>query len=254
MRRALALVVLLFLATACTIGSQREKQAILDEVARAKLAEQRAWEELVVDIERYARSNALMGKTWPLDVERFIEWRKRELWHLREALASSMIYEWQNVERLTRDVGRYYGYNIVNFPRAKNDVLRFFHHADAEWRNLVVDAMIFFEYKNRELYKMEDDLRRFYDKSAWEAANLQIDVASFIEWRNREYNKLIKDGRDWFAYAEEDAPPARGRRALPHACRDREQAHDRRLRHADGERAGDGAAPDRRRVSRDPVQ
>src|SRR3954469_5230270 len=205
MRRTAWIALVLFAVTSCDVGSPREKQAVLDEVEPPKHDEQRAFDALVVDIERFAMSNALIAPNLPLDVGRFVEWRKRELWHFSHALAWNMLHEWENVERLTKDVARYYGYNVINFPRANEDILRFFQRADLEWRNLVLDVMITIEYKDCELYKMEDDLRRFYQHVDWEIGNLDVDVAQFIEWRGREYRKLVRDGREWFALEEDNA-------------------------------------------------
>ena len=96
-------------------------------------------------------SNALLVKETPLDVANFLEWRKREWWNLKAELAYHYNREWLSIEKLTKDVARYYGYNVQNFPRAKDDVLRFFAKADAEWCNLVQDIIIWQEYQSREV-------------------------------------------------------------------------------------------------------
>jgi hypothetical protein len=154
---------------------------------------------LSIDIQNYVRSNALEAQYLPLDVGRFLEWRKREWWNLRDEQAELLLHEWTQIEKLSRDVAVYYGYNIRNFPRTNEDILHFFAHADIEWRNLVMDVSIFLEYQNREVVPLRADLRQFYEHSNWEIANLDIDVRSFLEWREREYKKLIQNGRDWFA-------------------------------------------------------
>src|SRR4051812_33363272 len=139
---AAALVVLI-------AGCCRERDAAVDDVHRFVKQSEREAQLLAIDVERYAVSNALVAKELPLDVANFIEWRKREWWNLKDELAWHYNQEWLAIEKLTKDVSRYYGYNVQNFPHAKDDVLRFFAHADAEWRNLVQDIIIWREYQLR---------------------------------------------------------------------------------------------------------
>ncbi len=182
-------------------GCSREAAATSDDMQRFALHADDELERIVVDIERYARSNGLIAQNTVLDAQRFLEWRRREWFTLRVELALMRKNAWHDIERLTRDVGRYFGYNITNFPRSTEDICRFFHRADVEWRQLVMDIAIFTEYRQREMWPLRKDLKEFYKKTRWEAAMLRNDVSCFLQWREREYEKLIKDGRDFFAYA-----------------------------------------------------
>jgi hypothetical protein len=195
---------LIAVAIALLAGCCKERDETVDDLHRFGRKGNEEVAQLRIDINRFVISNALNAQNLPFDADRFIEWRKREWWYLRDELAWTMVYEWQNVERLTTEVARYYGYNVQNFPRAWQDVLNFFAKADAEWRNLVMDVCVWVEYQNRELTPLREDLHRFYDHTGWEVANLDIDVRQFIEWRDREYRKLVRDGRDWFAANLED--------------------------------------------------
>ena len=151
------------------------------------------------DIAYYAKANALEVEDLKLDAENFLEWRRREWWNLQDETAWQVTYEWENVEKLSKDVARSYGYEIRNFPKGGHDVAEFIHRAGPEWRSLVQDVQIFLEYKDREKMPLRRDLRQFYERTRWEAANLGADVTVFLRWREREYRKLIKDGRDFFA-------------------------------------------------------
>jgi hypothetical protein len=193
-RRALIAVALVLLAGCC-----RERDATIDDTNRFAAKGNEELAQLRIDIDRFAISNGLNGENLPLDAQRFIEWRKREWWYLHDEFAWLIHDEWHAVEKLSLELGRYYGYNIQNFPRAKDDIFNFFAKADVEWRNLVMDVAIWVEYQNRELAPLRGDLHRFYEHAKWEAANLDIDVRGFLEWRDREYRKLVRDGRDWFA-------------------------------------------------------
>ena len=201
-RQALSVItaVLVLLASGCC----RERDAAVDDVKRFAGKSSHEFNQLVVDIERYAVSHAIAAENIPLDAQRFLEWRRRELWTLRSELAYAMSYEWQTIERMTKDVARYYGYNVQNFPRLKEEIFEFLDKAPIEWRNLVADIIIFQEYRLRELAPLSADLKRFYDHAGWELANFEADTKLFLEWREREYRKLVKDGRDWFASNMED--------------------------------------------------
>lgn len=199
MRRPLVVAFLCLLASACTRADRQELSDSADRYRRYSAVEV---ERLANAIERYARSNAIELEYIPLEVERFMEWRKRSWWRLNEAAATLYFHEWNKVEKLSRDVARFYGYNIQNFPRAADDINRFLHRAAPEWRNLVLDAAIFVETRRREVAPLIDELERAYEKVDWEVANLEIDIHRFMEWREREYERLIQDGRDFFALAE----------------------------------------------------
>ncbi len=186
-------------------GCEREREATLADNRRFVEHADREVALTEIAIERFVRDNALQAKAMPLEAERFLEWRRREWWHLRRELAWAMTYEWSLVEKHVKDVGRYYGYNVMNFPRLREDVLRFFQRADPEWRNLVMDVTVFIEWQNRERVPLREDLKRFYAHVDWEVANLQVDVMSFVEWRNREYKLLVRDGRDFFALGAVEA-------------------------------------------------
>lgn len=201
-RQALSVVtaVLVLLASGCC----RERDAALDDAGRFVAKSGHEFDQLVVDIERYAISHGLVALNLPLDADRFLEWRRREWWALRNELAFAMSHEWRVIERMTKDVARYYGYNVQNFPRLKEDILEFFAKAPIEWRNLVEDIVIFQEYRLREMAPLRADLMAFYNNAKWEFANLEADTKLFLEWREREYRKLIRNGRDWFAANMED--------------------------------------------------
>src|SRR4051812_11926617 len=99
----LAAAMLALLAGCC-----RERDETIDDVHRFGRKGNEELQQLRVDINRYVISNKLNGQNLPLDATRFIEWRKREWWDLRDELAWTMMYEWQNVERMSTEVARYY--------------------------------------------------------------------------------------------------------------------------------------------------
>ena len=68
-----------------------------------------------------------------------------------------MLYEWETVEKLSSDVARHYGYEIENFPKAPEDIMRFMQLAQSEWRNLVQDVVIFLEWRDRERIPLQKD-------------------------------------------------------------------------------------------------
>lgn len=183
-------------------GCARETAATSDDLQRFALHGDDELARIHKDIERFVVSNGLSAQALPLDTARFMEWRRREWWALKFELALLRKNAWADIEKMTKEVGRFYGYNITNFPRATDDVLNFFHRADVEWSQLVMDVAIFQEYRNRELWPLRQDIKEFYAKARWEVATLNNDVTCFLRWREREYEKLIQDGRDFFAYAD----------------------------------------------------
>lgn len=176
-----------------------------DDMQRFALQADEELAREVVEIERFVVSNGLQAPGMVLDATRFLEWRRREWWGLKVELALMRRNAWADIERMTKEVGRYYGYNVVNFPRATNDVLQFFRRAEVEWSNLVMDIAIFTEYRQRERWPLRADIKRWYTHTKWETATLSNDVSCFLRWRDREYSKLIRDGRDFFAYASEES-------------------------------------------------
>ncbi len=180
----------------------REANATADDVSRFAHHGDAEQQAARADLDHFITANALSAQYLPLEAGRFIEWRKREWWALRDENAWLMTVEWSKVAALSDEVARYYGYNVKEFPKARGDIMRFFQRADPEWRNLVMDCAIFIEYKDRELIPLRKELHQFYEGCNWEAANTQVDVLQFLEWRTREYQKLVRDGRDFFAAAK----------------------------------------------------
>src|SRR5580658_5440265 len=132
-------------------GCCNERDAVVYDVQRSG---DHARDELIglrQDIQRFIHDNLLEADYLPFDAQRFLDWRKREWWVLQDELAVAILYDWNDIEKISLDVGRYYGYNISNFPHLKQDVLRFFLHADEEWRNMVMDVCIFVEFQKREV-------------------------------------------------------------------------------------------------------
>src|SRR5688500_4955702 len=103
-----AVLMALSLVTGCTSRGSREGVATTDDNRRFVKHSQREIDLLEIDIERYAISNQLIAKKLPLDTARFMEWRRREWWNLQREFAYLIVYEWDQVEKLTRDVGRFY--------------------------------------------------------------------------------------------------------------------------------------------------
>ena len=161
--------------------------------------------ELADGFDRFARTAGMdLGQSIACDTKLFLRWRKREWWRLQDDFAATFQLRWREVERLSADIGRYYGYNIQNFPQTSNDVANFLVNADPEWRNLVLDVAVFLEYENREIMPLSVELRDFYRQVDWEIANAQIDVKSFLEWREREYKKLSYDAADFWRQGGEE--------------------------------------------------
>ena len=73
--------------------------------------------------------------------------------------------EWSRIATLSDETARYYGYNVAEFPKARQDIFRFFKNADPEWRNLVMDCAIFIEYQDRELIPLRKELHQFYERT-----------------------------------------------------------------------------------------
>ncbi len=179
-------------------GCCREVAATKQDAERFNMYTQAEINGVRQDIDRFIRAQVIAAEYLPFDAQRFLDWRKREWWMLRDELAVAILYEWSDVEKLTMDVARYYGYNIRNFPHLQRDALRFFLHADEEWRNLVMDVCIYVEFQKRELYPLREDLHRFYAEAQWEWANMRLDLKGFLEWRDREYEPLKLSVKAWF--------------------------------------------------------
>lgn len=178
-----------------------ERTELSDDLERFSSRHEEEHRILTERFERFAINNNLMVERLPMEFERFLVWRKYEWWRLNDSLAYLVRQEWDGIEKLSAEVGRYYGYQIMNFPRLVSDIENFFLKAPAEWRNLVMDVAIFKEYHARHHAPLTEELERFYMSADWEGANLQIDVTSFLEWRQREYQKLVNDGKVFFALA-----------------------------------------------------
>lgn len=183
-------------------GCCKEHRELADDFRREGDHAEFSYRQLKVELERYAISNKLWGTRVPFDVNRFLEWRKREWWHLTDRFAWLIAYEWGTVERLSIDAGRLYGYEITNFPRNRQDILTFLVRADPEWRNLVMDMCIFVEWKKRESYKIVDEFAEFLATASWEAASFELEVKDALAFRRREYLKFARDGRDWWASSQ----------------------------------------------------
>ena len=94
----------------------READATADDAQRFALHADAEMAHMVTDIERFVISNKLEGQKMPLDGERFLDWRRREWWHLKVELASMRLKAWDEIEQLSTDVGHYFGYNVREFP------------------------------------------------------------------------------------------------------------------------------------------
>lgn len=194
---SLMLVLALVLAGCCA-----ERAELETDLERFVERTPEEWERFKAEIQHFKTENqVVMPARLDLATGRWLEWRRREWWRLEDEFARLVVSEWPGVEKLTLEVGRYYGYNIVNFPRARQDILRFLAKADVEWFNLVTDIAIFLEWRNRELQYLSQDLTGFYALVDWEVWNLGDQVQAFLLWREREYEKLVGDGRAFFAMA-----------------------------------------------------
>ena len=183
--------------TGCTNVREDEQHAVADDATRFTTHTLSEIERLKRGIRRFVEDNALDAQQLPLDADRFIEWRRREWWHLRDELAWLLHTEGENLHKLFDEVARYYGYHVSNLPRLADDWLNFFKNADAEWNALARDIGTFLEWRSREGKPLRQDIRRFYDSAAENAQTLAIDVGSFLQWRDREYRRMLRDARDW---------------------------------------------------------
>lgn len=174
-------------------GSQAERNEMRDDLTRFRQQRAAEFTRMQQDIARFVREHDLNGRELPIDIDHFLEWRRREWWHLSESLAAAYVYEWDNVARLADGAARCYGVELRNFPRVGDDVLRFFEHADLEYQHLVMDVVAFIEVQHRELLPLRAELKDAYARVGWEAANLQLEVRDFLSWREREWNKLRRD-------------------------------------------------------------
>lgn len=192
-----ALAAVLAVASGCSRGQTTALQGDLERYAGRNQA---AFEHLRQSIRSQMPAEDARAQRLALDVPRFLEWRKREWWKLQNEFAVLVAEDWENVERLSVDVSRHFGYEIKNFPKG-DDAIAFFAKADDEWRALVTDVAIFIEYQRGSFAGMQKQLAEFYDNSRREAANLRADLKCFFSWRKREYDKLVRDGKDFFAQA-----------------------------------------------------
>ncbi|MBN8525741.1 MAG: hypothetical protein J0M02_10430 [Planctomycetes bacterium] len=201
MRRVLAVILLsglVLLLTSC--GGQAERNELRDDLRRFREARAVEYEQIKRDLARYAIDQKLRAVEAPVDVAKFLEWRRREWWNLTDEMAALVAYEWDNIARLSADAARFYGYEVRNFPLATDDVARFFAYADDEWNGLVRDVCIFVEWRDRELLPLRRDLRMAYERLDWEAASLQVDLASFLVWRSREWRRMVEATDDFIAW------------------------------------------------------
>ena len=185
--------------------ARAERDELRDDVVRfsEKVLDERR--QLVQGFRDFGRNAGMeMGQALKCDTVMFLRWRKREWWRLTDDFATAFQLRWKEIEKLSADISRYYGYNMQNFPQTQNDVSNFLLNADPEWRNLVLDVAVFVEYQDREFLPLSEDLREFYQMVDWESANLEIDVRSFLAWREREYDKLVHDAEQFWAKAGDE--------------------------------------------------
>lgn len=198
---AMRVIAMILVVAGLMVGCGDEAHELRDDVGRFVAKKDVEYHRLVSQIRHAAGHERVVAERIPLEAERFLNWRKREWWVLRDTFAYHMLYEWGAIERLSSDAARHYGYEIENFPRAPEDIMRFFQRAGPEWRNLVQDVTVFLEWRDREGIPMQRDLRNFYRKAGDEVARLGRDVESFLRWREREYNKLVSNGQRFFDHA-----------------------------------------------------
>ncbi|MBA2482041.1 MAG: hypothetical protein H0V44_15355, partial [Planctomycetes bacterium] len=74
-------------ALALTMGCCKERDETVDDLKRFGKKSERELAQLKIDIERFVISNALEARNLPFEAGRFIDWRKREWWYLRDELA-----------------------------------------------------------------------------------------------------------------------------------------------------------------------
>ncbi len=188
---SLLLVSLAILPLGCTREVTATKEDIASSIAKADGEQQR----LAADIRRYAIENGLLVYNLKADANDFMAQRREQWWNLQEEAAYQIRYEWDQVERLSTDAARAYGYEVRNFPRAEKEIMVFMRRADEEWRRLVQDAGTFIEWRNREATPLRKQIREFYRQAQWEAANGIIDVREFLAWRHVEYRRLSANVR-----------------------------------------------------------
>ncbi len=195
------MVASLLLASLTLSGCSRsaEAQALNNDFSREGRRAVGNLESARNDIRRFIAKNKVEAQVIPIEVSRFVEWRKREWWVLTDELALTLVDNWRDIERITLECARFYGYEVTNFPHARGDILEFFRRGDLEWRNLVMDAAIFVEWRNREWNKLTKEVDQFYRTAGWELGSLEGELGQFLQWRDREYRKFLKDGREWFA-------------------------------------------------------
>lgn len=158
----------------------------------------RDFKELVREIDFFIDKEIDRGRSLPPDIERFLDWRKREWWRLKEEFAYHIHYDWEIISKLVEDAARYHGYQIENFPKHTEDILNFFaYHTRTEWHNLVMDAVIWVEFNTAEHRKMFKWLKYQYELVDWEVTNLVTDWRMFLQWRKEAY-ALQASFKDFF--------------------------------------------------------
>lgn len=196
MPKYVLLMILLLLGTACV----REPDVVetRSDLERYVKTAPKDFKLLLERIKYLAAEEVNRVGSIPPDFERFLDWRKREWWNLQEEFAYHIKYDWDIVAKLVEDVARFHGYEVQNFPKAEEDILRFFvHHTKTEWHNLVMDAVIFVEYNSAEGKKMLKWLKYQYEMVDWEVTNLVTDWRMFLQWRKEAY-ALQANFKDFF--------------------------------------------------------
>ena len=183
------------------LGCSREVQATKDDIQASigQAADER--ERLTYEIRRYAIDNGRDTYRLKADAEDLLAERRRAWWALEREAAWQITDEWQQIERLSTDAARFYGYEVHNFPRAGRQALDFMRDADESWRRLVQDCGTYLEWRNREAAPLSRQLKDFYRQAGWEAANGIADVRDFLAWRQREYRRLAAQIRRTAEYA-----------------------------------------------------
>jgi hypothetical protein len=189
------------LAALLLAGCCQEHREVQDDVGRFVAKAEGERQRLQIDLERFAVANRLIATRLPFDKERFLEWRKREWWRLTHRFSWLITYAWEDVTRLSLEMGRFYGYEIRNFPVLQADIRRFFLQADPAWRNLVMDVCAFVEWQRREAYPLADEVSAFFAAAPFEWAKLELEIQQALEFRQREYRLFAANGREFFRHS-----------------------------------------------------
>ena len=189
------LIVLTLLFTSCRRPDVVETRSDVERYVKTGPKDFRL---LVERIDYFIKEEVNRVGSVPPDFERFLDWRKREWWALKEEFAYHIKYDWDIISKLVEDVARYHGYQLENFPKVEEDILRFFaHHTVTEWHNLVMDVTIWVEYNKVEHRKMFKWLKYQYEMVDWEVTNLVTDWRMFLQWRKEAY-ALQANFKDFF--------------------------------------------------------